>query len=123
MNRARAVGLVLLCALPIVGGGCRSSSGFSAAKRDGTYAIFLTNSQVYFGNITGESERELMLQNIFYLQSKAATDAGDVSLLKLGNELHGPEDHMEINREHILFIEKLKEDGKVAKAIKAYKSP
>jgi len=42
-------------------------------------------------------------------------------LLKLGNEVHGPEDQMEINREHVVFIEKLKTDGKVAKAIAAYK--
>ncbi len=49
------------------------------------------------------------------------TSQGDVSLLKLGNELHGPEDWMEINPAHILFIEELKPDGKVAKAIDAYK--
>lgn len=92
--------------------------------RDGLYGVFLTNGQVYFGTISSEDKANVVLKDIYYIQLKdgqAATQQSDVSLLKLGNELHGPEDWMEINREHILFIEKLKSDGKVAKAIDAYK--
>jgi hypothetical protein len=91
--------------------------------RDGLYAVFLTNNQVYFGTLAKESDAVLTLKGIYYIQSKgadASNPASDVSLLKLGNELHGPEDWMEINRDQILFVEKLKEDGKVAKAIRSY---
>ena len=101
-------------------------SAISAPKRSGLYGIFLSNGQVYFGNITKEDDRKLMLQNIFYIQTKstdpaqAMQDPNGVSLLKLGNEFHGPEDSMEINQQNILFIEKLKADGKVAKAISSY---
>jgi hypothetical protein len=94
-------------------------------KRDGIYGVFLTNGQVYFGTIAKEDDKSLNLSNIYYIQSKDGTsdqpaNPSDVSLLKLGNELHGPEDWMEINRSNVQFIEKLKEDSKVAKAIKAY---
>ena len=95
----------------------------SAPARSGYYAIFLSNGQAYFGSITKEDDRQLVLKNIFYIQknAEAGQSAGDVTLLKLGNELHGPEDMMEINKAQILFIEQLKPDGKVAKAIKDYK--
>lgn len=101
--------------------------GKQRPQRSGLHAVFLSNGQVYFGNIGKEDNRTLVLNNIFYIQPKGGTITegltaqSDISLLKLGNELHGPEDWMEINREHILLIEKLKDDGKVGKAIRAYK--
>lgn len=94
--------------------------------RNGQYAVFLSNGQVYFGTIAQENASRLLLKSIYYIQFQgdqkdALANQSDVSLLKLGNELHGPEDWMEINRDAILFIERLKPDGKVAKAIEAYK--
>jgi len=95
-------------------------------SRSGIYAVFLNGGQVYFGTIAKEDDQRLLLQGIYYIQLKGGqtsvlADQSDVSLLKLGNELHGPEDWMEINRDAIIFIERLKSDGKVAKAIEAYK--
>jgi hypothetical protein len=86
-------------------------------------AVFLTNNQVYFGTITGDGKDWLTLKNIYYIQkgSETGTNA-DVALMKLGNEVHGPEDMMLINRSQILFVEKLKSDGKMAKAIEAYRN-
>ncbi len=95
----------------------------SIPSRSGYYGIFLSNGQAYFGNISKEDDRRLVLKNIFYIQKNADSGqtGGDVTLLKLGNELHGPEDMMEINKTQIMFIEQLKPDGKVAKAIQDYK--
>lgn len=96
--------------------------------RAGDYAVFLANGQVYFGSLDRETEQAVVLRDIYYLKATRpvvtqdalqATD--DTSLVKLGNELHGPEDRMEINRAHILFIEKLRADGTVAKAISQYR--
>lgn len=93
----------------------------TTGARTGLYAVFLTNNQVYFGRIDKESSEKLWLKNIYYIQpAKEGDKADDISLLKLGNELHGPEDMMEINRGQVMFVEKLKDDGKVAKAIQAY---
>ena len=95
----------------------------------GLYGVFLSNGQVYFGTIAKENSDRLLLTGIYYLQAMggAPTDpshsnASDVTLQKLGSEVHGPEDWMEINTKQILFIEKLKDDGRVAKAIQSYTS-
>lgn len=92
-------------------------------KRSGLYGIFLNNGQVYFGNISKEDDQRLILTGIYYIQSdqQVSSTSSGVSLMKLGNEVHGPEDYMEITRSQVSFIEQLKPDGKVAKAIEAYK--
>ena len=92
-------------------------------SRSGVYAVFLTNGQAYFGNITKEDDHRLILKNIFYIQKNpdATQVQNDVTLFKLGNELHGPEDMMEINKSQVMFLERLKSDGKVMKAIQNYK--
>jgi len=90
------------------------------------HAVFLTNGQVYFGRVTSRDSFEVVLENIYYLQSdkqmiaQGLDNQKELKLIKLGNELHGPEDMMYINRDQVLFIEPLKEDSKVVKAIKDY---
>ncbi|MBU2575853.1 hypothetical protein KKF64_02080, partial [Patescibacteria group bacterium] len=55
-------------------------------------------------------------------QQQATDQQGELSLVKLGNELHGPTDSMFINRDHVLFVEDLKDDSNVVQAIDNYKS-
>jgi ABC-type Zn uptake system ZnuABC Zn-binding protein ZnuA len=43
-----------------------------------------------------------------------------VQLIKLGSEVHGPEDAMMIAKAQVLFYENLKPDGKVAQSISKY---
>jgi len=96
-------------------------------------AIFLTNGQVYFGRITKQNQVEMVVKEIYYLQvttplqqtqegQTQQNPQGELSLVKLGNELHGPTDSMTINRDHILFIEDLKEGSNVVQAIDNYKA-
>ncbi len=96
-------------------------------------AVFFTNGQVYFGKLQTMSDGYMKLNDVFYLQTKTAaansdnlqsntTKASDVELIKLGNEVHGPEDAMIISRDQILFFENLKKDGTVTKSIDKYKS-
>lgn len=89
-------------------------------------AVFLNNGQVYFGNIADLNENYVSMGNIYYLRVNQQVQPGqqasqnDVSLVKLGCELHGPEDAMVINREQVTFWENLKSDGQVTKAIAEY---
>jgi len=97
---------------------------------DGWQAVFLTNGQVYFGKIVKETDDMILLQNIYYLQvaqspqpapeAAAAANANNLSLVKLGNELHGPTDEMKINMSQVLFTERMKADSKVVDAIVRY---
>lgn len=91
-------------------------------------AVFLTNNQVYFGKLSKADSTFPVLRDIYYLQVTQVLQPRPedqpvqrLQLVKLGNELHGPEDEMKINREQILFIEDLKADSQVVKAIQEYK--
>jgi len=113
------------------------SKGIILREPQGEYqAVFLTNDQIYFGHIINQNQEEIILSDIYYFttlralqyngESKTSTDtlnttSDTFSLLKLGSELHEPKDEMRINRNHVLFIEDLKEDSKVIKAIKEYR--
>ena len=125
---------VVLWATGVFGGGSAGSAGFGG-NSEKIQAVFLANGQVYFGKFS-QSAGVARLENIYYLQVdqqdstqlQSATDQAkqpDVKLIKLGNELHGPKDSMRINPAQILFVEDLKEDGKVVQAIHNYetKSP
>jgi hypothetical protein len=89
-------------------------------------AVFLNNGQVYFGHINELNKDYLGVSNIYYLKVSQQVQPGqqatqnDVSLVKLGCELHGPQDAMLVNRDQVTFWENLKDDGQVAKAIAEY---
>ena len=115
--------IVLLAILWMVG----KNMGFIGEKTGGDYqAVFLTNNQVYFGKLSSSGGNYAKLTDIFYLQVAQALQPSQpnsqVNLVKLGDELHGPADVMEINRDHILFIEDLKPESQVVKAIEQYKT-
>lgn len=107
------------------------------SKVSGYQAVFLTNGQVYFGKLGHTEGQYLTLKDIYYLQvttppglqgSQQNTTAAQqqaqsqLSLVKLGNELHGPVDSMQINRDQVLFFEDMKDDGKVMQAIHQYQT-
>ncbi len=100
-------------------------------------AVFFTNGQVYFGKLQQQNGGYMKLTDIYYLQSQqqastdekdsknpqqTSTDQNNVQLIKLGDEIHGPEDEMIISKDQVLFYENLKTDGKVAQSIEKYKS-
>lgn len=83
--------------------------------------------QVYFGHIKSLTPQFIELTNVFYIQNQASTEQnsqanGSYNLVKLGCELHGPEDKMLINRSEVFFWENLKASSQVAqKAAEFYK--
>jgi len=133
-------GIAIIVILLGVGGWCAWSSmnnnDTKSINSSEYQAVFLTNGQVYFGKIASINKTEFTLDHIYYLQVQqsvqpassgssntstsgtASSNNSQVSLAKLGNELHGPEDHMYIERSQVLFWENLKDSGKVVQAIK-----
>lgn len=96
--------------------------------KDKYQAVFLNNGQVYFGKINAIGNKNIDLQNIYYLQTSggetgqaSATTAANVSLVKLGCELHAPYDQMIINSDQVIFWENLQDSSQVVKAITEYK--
>lgn len=124
------VGVVVLLVLAVVGWmlwGKMAGGSSAEIKGDRYQALFLTNGQVYFGKLANVDDKYVKLTDIYYLQvqqqvqpdqNKNSNQQPQVSLAKLGSELHGPEDTMMVNRDQVLFWENLKNDGKVVEAIK-----
>ena len=103
-------------------------------EADQWQAVFVDNNQVYFGKLT-ISEDFFILGHVYYLQAEqragdlgdteATLDIGgetriDTKLIKLGNEIHGPEDQMFIERSKVLFWENMKDDASIVRSIKEY---
>lgn len=95
--------------------------------KDRMQAVFLNGGQVYFGHIKALNNKYVGLTDIYYLRvsqqvqpKQGEQSQQDISLVKLGCELHGPQDQMLINRDQIVFWENLKDDGQVAKAVAEY---
>jgi hypothetical protein len=86
----------------------------------------------YFGKLSVVNDDYYRLTDVFYLKRKTTdtntndeesvedVDASDFELIKLGNELHGPDDEMIIPRQNVLYFENLKSDGTVSKTINTY---
>ena len=123
--------IIVLVIVIIVLGYMYWQSQQSQEKADDVYqAVFLDNSQVYFGQIETITGSDIYLTDVYYLRAGASLQnegegvegetaaESELSLVKLGNEIHGPTDEMVINKEHVLYIENLKDDSQVVKSIK-----
>ncbi len=131
----RVVSIVLLVSSALLLGLVALLLGVSGDNNESKYvdndkfqAVFLNGGQVYFGKIRSLNNKYTTLDNIYYLrvnqqvqpdQDENSAQA-DVSLEKLGCELHGPTDTMVINRDQVVFWENLKDDGQVVEAIKKF---
>ena len=94
-------------------------------------AVFLDSQdgQVYFGKLGIYNDDLYILTDIYYVRVETPIQPqgteqtkNSISLAKLGNELHGPEDIMYVARNKVLYWENLKDTGEVVKAITKYKA-
>jgi hypothetical protein len=122
---------VLLIGVIVIG----LSNGSGTSKAEDTFvdsnklqAVFLNTGQVYFGNIKELNNKYLVVTGIYYLQTAGSGSSttstssdSNVSLVKLGCELHEPYDQMVINRDQVTFWENLNDGGQVAKAVSTFK--
>lgn len=133
---ALAVGVVIAIAIVLLSGWFLYRSS-TAATIDGSkyQAVFFTNGQVYFGKLAQVNSNYFKLTDVFYIQASDANtetdtesenpqqttnNSTDIRLIKLGSEVHGPDDEMIISKDQVLFFENLKKDGKVSDSIVKY---
>jgi flagellar basal body-associated protein FliL len=106
----------------------KKSTTLVGVDPDRYQALFLTNGQVYFGKLSQADDKTVKINDIYYLhitqqvqpESEQQTEAEPPQLIKLGEELHKPDDEMFIDRSQVSFWENIKDDGKVAEAIREY---
>ncbi|PID32460.1 hypothetical protein CR970_00390 [Candidatus Saccharibacteria bacterium] len=125
---ATALLLALLASI-ILGGGKKTAGQDKYVETKQMQAVFLNGGQVYFGKISDINDKYIRMNEIYYLrqvqqvQPNNSPGVGqDISLIKLGCELHAPSDQMIINQDQVIFWENLKSDGQVAKAVERFKA-
>lgn len=81
-------------------------------------AVLLDNNQVYFGKLADAGSPFPVLTDVYYIQSQVNQETKAVSstLVRRGNEVHGP-DRMFLNERHIIFVEPVGPNSKVAQLI------
>lgn len=81
-------------------------------------AVLLDNNQVYYGKIQGVGTDYPVLTDVFYVQNVVNPQTKEVTnvLVRRGKEWHGP-DRMVINSRHIILIEPVSPNSKVAQLI------
>lgn len=112
--------VLVLLAIMFVG---RSSNTF--VDTETIQAVFLSDGQVYFGELEGVNKEFLTLENVYYLEDSTESglsdgEEGELTLIRLGSEVHEPQDSLHINKDRVLFIENLKEDSRIISVINQY---
>lgn len=119
------IGLVALgFATVIFGIGSPAGSAFPSVPHAKWQAVFLTNNQVYFGKLKDTNDSYLSLSDVYYLRQASdlnAAGAGNLNLIKLGGEVHGPEDTIFIPKQSVLYWENLKDSSRVVQTINSTK--
>jgi hypothetical protein len=121
MQKSWAWAGLLLCLLLAFSSGCSpsASTGRNAVTFETPYqAVLLSNGSVYYGQLSGYGTATPVLTDVFYILTKTDPETKQVSnvLVKRGKELHGP-DRMYLNATHIVFVEPVGRDSKVAQLI------
>ena len=120
----------IIAVLALLGLAYKNTLGASSQiNKDKFQAVFLNSAdgQVYFGKLKDLDKEYYELSDIYYVRvEQVQPNANEqpqqnISLAKLGNEIHGPEDFMYIRKDHVMFWENLKDDGQVVKAINDYR--
>lgn len=133
MNKPKKLLLLLVAALIFIGGIAvivwAIAVGVNKPPSDRYQAVFLDNGQVFFGKLKNTQGAYLKLENAYYSKAQQlpedATDeqkaavANNVSLIKVGDEVYGPESSLSIRAEQVLFWQNLTPDSKVSKAIQS----
>jgi hypothetical protein len=82
------------------------------------HAVVLIGGTAYFGKIENLQADHLVLNDVFYIQSRQHPETKQVTniLVKRGQEWHAP-DRMILNKRHVVLIEPVSEGSQVAKLI------
>lgn len=131
IKRLSISGGILALLLAIAAGIWYFNQSSTASQIDTTkyQLVYMKDGNFYFGKLVDLNGGYFKLSDVFYLQTQTATESKtpeatasstDVKLIKLGSEIHGPEDAMIISKDQVSFFENLKKDGKVSQSIANY---
>ena len=117
-----AVGLIAVWLGIMAFGFVSSSSSLPAVPGAQWQAVFLNNNQVYFGKLKDYNASYVELSDVYYLRTASELDqsqtaGSNLNLIKLGGEVHGPEDVIYVPKSSVLFWENMKDTSRVVQTI------
>ena len=94
------------------------------APRDKYQVVYLTNGQAYFGKLQNIHGDFLVMKSAYIPQSvnnsdTSAAESSQTTLLRVTDQLYGPEDSIAIKSSQVAFWQNLRDDSKVTQAIKS----
>jgi len=82
------------------------------------YAFYLDNNLTFYAQITGSTKDLLKLSDVYYVQTVKIGEQPTSSIIRRGpNEITLPENYLLMNRNKILYYEKIGKDSQVMKII------
>lgn len=115
--------IIVVLALLLIGIGVSKYKrrGVPAIDPNVYQAVFFDNNQQYFGHLHNIKSKMPYLTDIYYVRTQGPVPENlqqqQFTLIKLGNEIHGPEDVMYFNLDRVLYWENLRSDSEVVKGI------
>lgn len=130
--------LIVVIAVLAIGGELwvMRSRAHRAIVPDTYQAVFLTNGQVYFGKLQSLNRSYMTLADVYYLQESTTDDSSSTAsskntnantntqsadtqfkIIRLGEEIHQPQNGMVISRDQILYWENLATSSRIIDAI------
>ena len=89
-----------------------SEGSLPAAINPGEYQmVYLTNGETYFGKLSAPGGAFYDMRHVYTLSAQASPRSGKPlqrTLVKLTNEIHGPEDLLVVNKHQIVYMENLR---------------
>ncbi|MBI2309298.1 hypothetical protein HYU89_00160 [Candidatus Collierbacteria bacterium] len=98
-----------------------STSPSGAEPSSAFWAVYLDSGQVFYGKKGNPDKNYVTMTDVFYYQPGVrSTKSGNIRIIKVGTEIHQPQDYVYVNKLHIERQEQLSSDSKVVKAIEQY---
>ena len=115
---ARLAAVIVLAALLIV-----AAAGCGPTFNTPYQAVLLDTGSVYYGKISGLNTDYPTLRDVYYVQQSTDPQTKQVNnvLVRRGNEWHGPSMTV-LNSRHIVLVEPVGPNSKVAQLIAAEES-
>jgi len=111
------IAIILLCTLIYM-----SYENKVSRIENSYYAVFLRSGDMYFGKLSRFPK--LTLADVWYLQvNTQENQQTGFNLAKFTNMVFGPKDKMEVNKDNVVWISKLRDDSQVVSFILQSKTP
>ena len=122
----RAFGIIIVALFTVLAAIAAALLYYSQVDPLSYQVVFLTNNQQYFGKLHNVESAEPYLTDIYYIQSQntaqSPAEQAAFQLVKMGKEIHGPQDKLFLNWDNVLFWQNIQADSRVMKVISEMKA-